>query len=175
MDRNRGIGGIKKLANILREMEICGTIHVAGEGDMKEQMKLEQGNDRCVEIKIIGKIDRKQVQRLLEDCHVGILPMPDEEIWRISSPLKLAEYAAAGLLTIGPNHNGNRIGSVGRWSVLGDEDWQFDCVKRIIQIRNSGKWEEYAESARESAEMLDWAHIAKGVEEDIKRMGGINC
>ena len=47
--------------------------------------------------------------------------MPDEEIWRISSPLKLAEYAAAGLLTIGPDHIGNRFDTNERWSILADK------------------------------------------------------
>ena len=175
VDRNRGIDGIEKLANRLREKGIHSTIYVAGEGDMKEQLTSIQGKDRGVEIQIIGKISRKQVRRLLEDCHIGIMPMPDKEIWRISSPLKLGEYAAAGLLTIGPDHIGNRIGSEESWSILMDGEWQIDCINRIIEIRDSGKWEEHAESARETAKSLDWSHIAKKMEDDIKRMGNINC
>jgi len=175
VDRNRGVDGIEKLANRLREMGINSTIFVAGEGDMKEQLTLTQGKDRGVDIQIIGKISRKQVRRLLEDCHIGIMPMPDKEIWRISSPLKLAEYAAAGLLTIGPDHIGNRIGSEECWSILIDGEWQIDCINRIIEIRNSGKWEEHAESAREAAKRLDWSHIAKTMEDDMMRMANINC
>ncbi len=101
--------------------------------------------------------------------------MPDKEIWRIASPLKLAEYAAAGLLTIGPDHIGNRIGSEESWSILMDGEWQIDCINRIIEIRNSGKWEEHAESAREAAKRLDWSHIAKTMEDDMMRMANINC
>ena len=42
-------------------------------------------------------IPSDQVPELLEKMHIGVLPFPDEEKYRVCSPVKLFEYMAAGL------------------------------------------------------------------------------
>jgi glycosyltransferase involved in cell wall biosynthesis len=41
-------------------------------------------------------VAHRDVPRYLAACDVGILPYPDDSMWKISSPLKLLEYLAMG-------------------------------------------------------------------------------
>jgi glycosyltransferase involved in cell wall biosynthesis len=42
-------------------------------------------------------VSHDQVPKCLSQAHVGVLPFPDEVKFRVSSPIKLFEYMAAGL------------------------------------------------------------------------------
>ncbi len=175
VDRNRGIDGIFPLVDVLEKENIRCTIYIAGEGNMISNLKSRAMNDGIVNLQILGKLERKDVWDLLERCHVGIMPMPNSEIWMTSSPLKLAEYAAAGLLTIGPNHAGNRISEGDLWSILSDEEnWQEDCVGMLLEIWEGGDWGLVSSRARESAQIIDWGHIAEKLIEDLKELSGAN-
>lgn len=46
---------------------------------------------------LLAPVPHKQVPELLANAHVGTLPFPDEEKFRVSSPIKLFEYMASGL------------------------------------------------------------------------------
>jgi len=48
-------------------------------------------------IQIFPPVPHKNVPELLSNAHVGTLPFPDEEKFRVSSPIKLFEYMASGL------------------------------------------------------------------------------
>lgn len=48
-------------------------------------------------IQVNPVIPNDQIPGLLEKVHVGVLPFPDEEKYRVCSPIKLFEYMAAGL------------------------------------------------------------------------------
>jgi len=67
-------------------------------GDGTERLDLEkfalQTEGR---VRIIPTVPHDQVPGLLAQAHVGVLAFPDEEKFRVSSPIKLFEYMAAGL------------------------------------------------------------------------------
>ena len=46
---------------------------------------------------------------MLQEYHIGLLPMPNLPVWNISSPLKRSEYISSGLLVIGINHSGHHL------------------------------------------------------------------
>lgn len=48
-------------------------------------------------VRVFHAVPYDRVPELLAQAHVGVLPFPDEEKFRVSSPLKLFEYMAAGL------------------------------------------------------------------------------
>ncbi len=48
-------------------------------------------------IRVLPAVAHYQVPQLLAQAHVGVLPFPDEERFRVSSPIKLFEYMASGL------------------------------------------------------------------------------
>lgn len=51
-------------------------------------------------VRIIGPFDHDEVMRILREADIGICLLPDLIGWRISSPLKVHEYCAAGLILI---------------------------------------------------------------------------
>jgi glycosyltransferase involved in cell wall biosynthesis len=48
-------------------------------------------------IRVNPTIPNDQIPGLLEKVHVGVLPFPDEDKYKVCSPVKLFEYMAAGL------------------------------------------------------------------------------
>lgn len=48
-------------------------------------------------INLLAPVPHEEVVLILADAHIGVLPFPDEEKFRVCSPIKLFEYMAAGL------------------------------------------------------------------------------
>jgi glycosyltransferase involved in cell wall biosynthesis len=48
-------------------------------------------------IEVFPPVQHEQIPLVLANAHVGVLPFPDQERFRVSSPLKLFEYLAAGM------------------------------------------------------------------------------
>jgi glycosyltransferase involved in cell wall biosynthesis len=48
-------------------------------------------------VRVLDAVPHEQVPDILAAAHVGVLPFADEPKWRVSSPVKLFEYMAAGM------------------------------------------------------------------------------
>jgi glycosyltransferase involved in cell wall biosynthesis len=67
-------------------------------GDGSEKQELQEFADQSNGIiKVFGSIPHDQIPKILALAHVGVLPFPDEEKFRVSSPIKLFEYMGSGL------------------------------------------------------------------------------
>jgi glycosyltransferase involved in cell wall biosynthesis len=67
-------------------------------GDGTERADLgEFAAQTAGQVRIVPRVPYDQVWEMLAQAHVGVLPFPDEEKFRASSPIKLFEYMAAGL------------------------------------------------------------------------------
>jgi glycosyltransferase involved in cell wall biosynthesis len=67
-------------------------------GSGTEQRDLEAfANSTLGWLRVLPAIPHEDVPALLASAHVGVLAFPDEEKFRVSSPIKLFEYMAAGL------------------------------------------------------------------------------
>lgn len=67
-------------------------------GEGAERLGLEEFALRTEgRVRVLKPVPYDRVPRLLAQAHVGVLPFPDEEKFRVSSPIKLFEYVAAGL------------------------------------------------------------------------------
>lgn len=67
---------------------------------------------------ILPPVPHESIPKLLGEAHIGVLPFPDERKFRVSSPIKLFEYMAAGLPILA-----TRIAC--HTDVLGDADFVF--------------------------------------------------
>ena len=76
-----------------------------------------------------------QLAKQLGACHLGLLPMPDREVWRLASPLKRSEYLAAGLSVFGIEHNGHALDGVEKawFTLVPQEDFHLDGLAFIQQ------------------------------------------
>jgi len=160
IDGNRDIEGIAKLIENFDLISADCSIVIMGKGELPPAVKLHA--DTSDQVDFYGNIPIHQVWEELEKSHVGIMPMPRSGIWETSSPIKLAEYLAAGLLTIGPKHDGNDLQGENSWSLLSKNDsWQLDCLEKINLVLSNDEWGEFSGEAIHSAKLLDWGVIAK--------------
>jgi len=125
-------------------------------------------------VTIRERVEYSQIPEILANCDVGIIPLPDIEWWRPSSPLKLMEYLSMGkpvILTDIIAHR-NVIGNCkcGFFAGKGQpEDFaeqiirtyrMKDCLKRIgeegrLIVENNFTW------SRQAKEMMDFYNNLK--------------
>jgi glycosyltransferase involved in cell wall biosynthesis len=75
---------------------LCFSLIIVGEGT--EQTDLERfASTTYGQIYVFPAVPHEQVPHILAQAHVGVLPFPDEEKFRVSSAIKLFEYMASGL------------------------------------------------------------------------------
>jgi glycosyltransferase involved in cell wall biosynthesis len=67
-------------------------------GDGEEYGDLQAYSEMTDDVvRVYPPIPHSQIPGWLQESHIGVLPFPDEEKFRVSSPIKLFEYMAAGL------------------------------------------------------------------------------
>jgi len=71
-------------------------LSLVGDGTEYRELELFAAQTNGV-IEVVPSIPYEEVPDLLAKAHVGILPFPDEVKFRVSSPIKLFEYMAAGI------------------------------------------------------------------------------
>jgi len=164
LDARRGVEKIFELSDALTLEGISHKIHVCGSGD---RGKIFQNRGDVDESLIFeGKIPHTEVLQILSKCHVGIMPMPDIPVWRISSTLKLAEYLASGLLVIGPEHPGNKTGGM-RLCRSSEGNWVEGSLP-LIKEAMGGEWGEIVNSSLELSRNLSWKEIAGKLGRDLE-------
>jgi len=168
IDKKRGVDEIIRLSGALADSSINHSLTVVGGGNFENEMAMQA--ERSEFFHYIPIVPREEVQKILAASHIGILPMPDIPVWRISSPLKLAEYLAAGLLIIGPRHQGNQLNGGEDWDLLSPPgDWVSDAVGRIGRAMG-GDWGKLSSSAVESSQHLHWENISKKLIRKIEKI-----
>jgi hypothetical protein len=85
-----------------------------------------------------GKKSHYQVCQELGQYHIGLLPMPNQFIWTLASPIKRSEYLAANLCIIGINHSGHDLVNISDtpWFRLLPQQkfvqFAFDEIKEMV-------------------------------------------
>ena len=92
-------------------------LSLIGEGTEREELEDFAAQTNGI-IRVIHPVPYEDISKFLARAHVGVLPFPDEEKFRVSSPIKLFEYMAAGLPILA-----TRI--VCHTDVVGDEKYAF--------------------------------------------------
>jgi glycosyltransferase involved in cell wall biosynthesis len=111
-------------------------------------------------MKVFGSVPHDRVPEILAGAHVGVLPFPDEEKYRVSSPLKLFEYMGSGLTILATK-------IVCHTDVMGDSDYVFwaedsdldgmlKALEKIWQQRS--RLQHLSEKAVVAAQ--EWTYIA---------------
>ena len=161
LDRRRRVRDIFQLSEELDRLGINHEINICGEGN-DERVFIDK-SQTCENIFFHGKILHNDVSKILAKSHVGIMTMPDEPIWRMSSPLKLAEYLASGLAIIGPKHPGNGSQMSGECFLLSERDWERVCAEEISRLR-SQDWSKIRTSAESMSRSLSWEIVSERME-----------
>lgn len=125
-------------------------------------------------IRIADPVPHEVVWKALAQAHVGVLPLPNEEKFRVSSPIKLFEYAASGLPILA-----TRIAS--HTDVLGDANfvfWAEDATENGLLSAMHLIWHErlkLSELGHEASALAmrwTWRASAKKLSRSLERVLG---
>jgi glycosyltransferase involved in cell wall biosynthesis len=72
------------------------TFTMVGDGTARSELEQIAAESNGT-VRYVPPIPHEQIPDYLAQAHIGVLPFPDEEKFRVSSPIKLFEYMAAGL------------------------------------------------------------------------------
>lgn len=105
-------------------------------GDGTQRAELEQfAAQTAGRVRVIPPVPHDQVGSVLAAAHVGVLPFPDEEKFRVSSPIKLFEYMAAGLPILATRITCHTdvigAGSYVIWAEQGDVAGLLDALRQV--------------------------------------------
>jgi glycosyltransferase involved in cell wall biosynthesis len=129
-----------------------------GEGDLKTFADTTSG---LVEVE--ASMSHSTVPHLLTGAHVGVLPFPDEEKFRVSSPIKLFEYMAAGLPILATRivcHTDVMDESRGVfWADGSDEEALLLALQNLWHARDELSWR--GKQSLDLAQEWTWANSAR--------------
>ena len=154
LDSNRDILSLVEIHSKLSDLGVDTELYLHGSGNLYSKLSsYENGN-----IYLTESLDIDTLSNALTSYDVGFLPMPDQKIWRLASPLKRAEYLASGMIVVGTNHSGHQIEESGDWLVLFNEQTYIQDSVRYIQNLAYDKLNQLQIEARQYAiEKLDWS------------------
>jgi len=125
-------------------------------------------------IEVHSPIPHDQVWKELSDAHIGVLPFPDEEKFRVSSPIKLFEYMASGLPVLATpvvcHTDVIKDGGYVFWTDGSDVDGLLAGIRHAWQAKD--KLAGMGKLAKEAAKAWTWASSARKLQEALVQ--GIN-
>jgi glycosyltransferase involved in cell wall biosynthesis len=144
-------------------------LSLVGKGTEQEDLEsfASQTNGR---IQVLPPVQHSQVPDVLAQAHIGVLPFPDEEKFRVSSPIKLFEYMAAGLPILA-----TRIvchtdvigdGSFAFWAEQSDEASLLSALHLIAD--NSDRLSEMGYQSALASRDWTWSESARKLREALE-------
>jgi len=154
LDKNRGVLSLLEITKRLNQSGISTKLRLIGAGDLSRM--LNSMNEDWLEYK--GKVSHSEIPILLSEMDVGLSPMDGREVWSISSPLKMAEYAAAGLQVVATNQPGHQIGESLEWlRLINPDNWIEQAVTELSTIEERGN------PTKDAAEKYDWSYSVESL------------
>ena len=164
VDVHRGVMSLPMILEGLQLQGIDATLHIHGTGNAVERLR-SIGMDG---LEVTDAIPQADLAAKLATYDVGLLPMPENKVWSLASPLKRSEYLASGMVVCGINHAGHRIDGLGDWLQLAS---QKDFIANTVAWIKSLDREELSalqnESRKYAEENLSWSHSVDALESII--------
>jgi len=156
LDKHRGVLAMPMLVRKAITSGLDISLKLIGEGDCYSD--LQKIATDCDEIMVFPTMPTEEVATHLKTSTVGILPMPELDMWAISSPLKRSEYCASGLLIFGIDHNGHRFdGHQNPWMRLVPQyDFHDEGVKWLSELSQNQISDLSKQSRQYAEENLSW-------------------
>lgn len=155
VDVNRGVMALPMILAGLQSNGVDASLHIHGKGDAIKRLK----NITLDGLEVSESVSQQEIASLLSGYDVGFLPMPENDVWSLASPLKRSEYLASGMVICGIYHGGHHIEESGEWLQLFNQDsFIKDSVKWITSLDRS-RLTSLQQQSREYAEKnLCWSH-----------------
>ena len=156
LDKHRGVLALPMLVRKAITAGLYISLKLIGDGDcFSDLQKIASDFD---EITVFPTMSTEEVAHHLRESDIGILPMPELDMWAISSPLKRSEYCASGLLIFGIDHNGHRFdGHQKPWMRLVPQyDFHDEGVKWLSALTLNQISDLSKQSRQYAEENLSW-------------------
>ena len=154
IDDNRNIKQIIEIHSRLNKLGLEANLTLHGNGNAVKKLNRTHSDS----FTITQPLDTITLSAKLSSYDIGFLPMTDQNVWRLASPLKRAEYLASGMVVVGIDHTGHRIDGFGEWLQLCEEQNFIDEAVKFIASLEVPKLRELQNQARLFAESnLDWS------------------
>lgn len=143
------------------------TLTVIGSGDELEDLQAFAAVSGG-RVRVLPPVMHSEVPRILSGACIGVLPFPDEEKFRVSSPIKLFEYLAAGMPIIATRivcHTDVVSGEYVFWADGSDESALVRALESCWTARN--RLEALGQSAFEASVNWTWAASAKKISDAL--------
>ncbi len=171
LDEEREIERIVRIGEVLSAREFDFKMKIAGAGNRLSVLQKTAFLHDWLEV--LGPLPPNEIPNFLESAHLAIFPLPDSEIWRLASPLKVREWAAAGLPMILSDITPHQSVGERKWVRLVAPNAPFDMWADSIEDILKEDLVELGKIARENAESeFDWKNTTVELHEQLLELKG---
>lgn len=168
LDKNRGVLALPMLLRKMKSAGFISRMMLIGTGDCLKQLQTIARENEDLEVH--SEIEQEKLAEILAQCHVGLLPMPERNVWTLASPLKRSEYAASGMLVLGIDHAGHRFNDHQelRWMKLVQQhDFHHEGTNWLGNMDEDTMAVLGAEARAYAEKNLPWSHTVDALEQAI--------
>ena len=168
LDKNRNIEAVIEIHKKITSGGIDAILHIYGDGTAFSKL-VSIDDERVI---VNRSIPQKELFSKIVNYDIGFLPMSkNHKVWRIASPLKKAEYLAAGLVVCGIDHSGHRLKDADEWLKLFSEDDYIHQCSSWINSMDINNLRELQNLAREYAiENMNWTNSGTVLERKLQEI-----
>ena len=172
LDQEREIMRLVDIGSVIAARGIDFKMRIAGTGNrLTELQKTATQHDW---LEVLGPLPSDQIPEFLNSGHVAVFPLPDDEIWRLSSPLKVREWAAAGLPMVLSNITPHKSFGERSWVRLVDYNAPFDDWADQVEELLKADLVSIGREARNDAEReFDWQQTTESLHQKLTELAGL--
>jgi glycosyltransferase involved in cell wall biosynthesis len=172
LDKEREIERLVRIGEILSARGVEFRMRIAGTGNRLEA--LQKATLMHDWLEVLGPIPHDEIPEFLACGHCALFPLPYGELWNLASPLKLREWAAAGLPMVVSDIEPHKSPGFHHWIRLVRRGATNDQWADVVEELLGDDLAALGAEAREFAEKnFDWAHVTEDLHERISELAGI--
>jgi glycosyltransferase involved in cell wall biosynthesis len=179
LHRERNLATLCQAVMQANERGMCFSLTLAGDGTDRFRLVELASRSKGV-IEVVASVPYAAVPGLLAHAHVGVLPFTNDEKFRVSSPIKLFEYMAAGMPILATQivcHTDVVLdGKFVFWAEAADESALLEGLKQVWNGRDA--LPEMGREAGAASNSWTWAaaavKLADALERGIREAGRLS-
>ena len=169
VDHNRNVDTLIPLIEKVRAMDVDCELMIIGGGNAVKGFR--RSSTSRTWLKVLGQHPQDKIPTLLAQADIGLLPMGATKNWSLASPIKMFEYAAAGMMILGTDIEAHRIFSAQDWVHLVDPENFVEEGAEVLKKISTQKdeFKSLGEAARELVSTNHtWKQSAKIIDEHLR-------
>jgi len=172
LDKERKIMRLVEIGSLIAERGIDFEMKIAGTGNCLSKLQKKAAQHKWLEV--LGPLSSDQIPQFLKRGHLALFPLPDGEIWSLASPLKVREWAAAGLPMILSDIPPHRSIGDGNWVYLVDHDAPLENWVNQVEELLKADLVSIGKEARIAAENeFDWKRTTESLHLKLSELAGL--